>query len=451
MSELPSRTDLEVRRLGAPGLRTPLRNADLLVDEDDRVVLTSSTRKLQAFLDRGARPPSFERAGAREHLYFDPATIGVGVVSCGGLCPGINNVIRSLVLTLVHHYRVPRILGFRWGYAGLAGPGCEKEPPIELTTQLVSSIHALGGSVLGTSRGPQDVKAMVDRLEQLEISILFAIGGDGTLRGASALAAEVSRRGKDIAVIGVPKTIDNDIRWIERSFGFATAVEEARQAIVGAHAEARGAWNAIGLVKLMGRHSGFITAHASLANSDVNFCLVPEVPFTLDGRGGLLEVLELRLRERHHAVIAVAEGAGQDLIRAEVDEHARVPSGPRSGSDASGNVKLEDIGPFLKRRIGERLKDQGVEHTIKYIDPSYIVRSMPANSLDAAFCLQLGQHAVHAGMAGRTDMVVGYWNRRFTHVPIPVAVARRNTIDPDGPTWQRVLEATGQPSSMVGS
>jgi 6-phosphofructokinase 1 len=444
MMDLPTRDSLEVRRLGEADLPSPLRNTDLMVDEDDRVVVTSSTRRLQAFLDRGVRPPSFERAGARERIFFDPRGLGVGIVSCGGLCPGINNVIRSLVLTLVHHYHVPRILGFRWGFAGITGPVAEKEPPIELDTTIVSSIHGMGGSVLGTSRGPQDVGIMVDRLEQLGISILFAIGGDGTLRGASALAAEVARRKIDIAVIGIPKTIDNDIRWIERSFGFATAVEEARQAIVGAHTEARGAWNAVGLVKLMGRHAGFITAHASLANSDVNFCLVPEVPFTLDGRGGLLEALESRLRERHHAVIVVAEGAGQDLIRAARGE----AGGP--GRDASGNLKLEDIGPFLKRRIGEYLKARGMEYTIKYIDPSYIVRSMPANSMDAEFCLQLGQHAVHAGMAGRTDMVVGYWNRRFTHVPIPVATAKPACLDPAGPTWQRVLEATGQPSSIVG-
>ena len=447
MLELPSRECLEIRCLGEARVSSPLRSTDLMVDEDDRVVATSSTLRLQGFLDRGERPPSFERAGARERLYFDPKVTSVGIVSCGGLCPGINNVIRSLVLSLVHHYQVPRILGFRWGFSGLAGPGREKEPPLELTTGFVSSIHGMGGSVLGMSRGPQDVGVMADRLQELGISILFAIGGDGTLRGASALADEIARRGADIAVIGVPKTIDNDIRWMERSFGFATAVEEARQAIVGAHTEARGAWNAIGLVKLMGRHSGFITAHASLANSDVNFCLVPEVPFTLGGRGGLLEVLETRLKERQHAVIVVAEGAGQELIHAEAGDPAR----DASGRDLSGNLKLQDIGPFLKQRIGAYLKARGMDHTIKYIDPSYIVRSMPANSLDAEFCLQLGQHAVHAGMAGRTDMVVGYWNRRFTHVPIPVAVEQRNAIDPDGPTWQRVLEATGQPSSMVGS
>lgn len=448
MIELPKFEELVVARLDGAEVPSPLEGSDLTVDEGDRIIATSSTSRLQAYLDRGERPPSFERAGARARLHFDPKGLGVGIVSCGGLCPGINNVIRSIVLTLVHHYGVTRILGFRWGFAGVSGQGMGDGvdgdlEPLALDTRVVSSIHNMGGSVLGTSRGPQDVGVMVDRLQQLGVSILFTIGGDGTLRGASAISDEVARRGADIAVVGVPKTIDNDIRWIERSFGFATAVEEADQAIVGAHTEARGAWNGIGLVKLMGRHSGFITAHASLANNDVNFCLVPEVPFSLEGRGGLLETLELRLLERHHAVIVVAEGAGQDLIQAE--------TGEEPGRDVSGNVKLRDVGPFLKRKIGDYLAARGVEHTVKYIDPSYIVRSMPANSLDAEFCLQLGQHAVHAGMAGRTDLVVGYWNRRFTHVPIQVAVAELNAIDPDGPTWQRVLEATGQPSLTSGT
>ncbi|MEM8931711.1 MAG: ATP-dependent 6-phosphofructokinase, partial [Acidobacteriota bacterium] len=302
----------------------------------------------------------------------------------------------------------------------------------------VEPIHRLGGSILGSSRGPRDVDAMVDHLEALGIRILFTIGGDGTLRGASAIADTIRSRGLDIAVVGIPKTIDNDIACIERSFGFATAVDEARQALVGAHAEARGAWNGIGLVKLMGRHSGFITAHASLANSDVNFCLVPEVPFTLDGSGGFLDALEHRLLDRHHAVVVVAEGAAQDILQ----DPAHVTH------DASGNVKLQDVGPFLKRKIRQHLDARGIDHTVKYIDPSYIVRSMPASSIDAEYCLQLGQHAVHAAMAGRTDMVVGYWNRHFTHVPIDVAVARRKRLDPAGGTWQRVLEATGQPTSM---
>lgn len=278
---------------------------------------------------------------------------------------------------------------------------------------------------------------MVDTLMAHRVSVLFAIGGDGTLRGASALHAEIARRGLTIGVIGVPKTIDNDLEWIDRSFGFATAVDEAQRTLVAAHQEARGAWNGIGLVKLMGREAGFIAAHATLANCDVNFCLVPEVPFALEGRNGFLRALERRLDEKHHAVIVVAEGAGQQLIQQAGDVQR----------DESGNIRLKDIGVFLKDHMGRYLKERKGRSTIKYIDPSYSIRSLPANSIDAEFCLVLGQHAVHAGMAGRTNIIVGYWNQRFTHVPIPLVVSARRQLDPSGDTWQRVLEATGQPQS----
>ncbi len=436
--DLPSPTELEIEKLGGCTVASPLLSRrERFQGDQDRILVASRISQLGNPIEP-SNVPSFEAAGARRDIFFEPAEIACGIVTCGGLCPGINNVIRSVVLALIHGYGVQRIYGFRYGYAGLAGDP-EVGPPIELTGPLVEPIHRLGGSFLGSSRGPQDLGVMAENLERLGIRILFAIGGDGTLRGAAALAAEIARRGGQISVIGIPKTIDNDIHLVERSFGFATAVEEARQAIVGAHAEARGALNGVGLVKLMGRHSGFITAHASLSNSDVNFCLVPEVPFALHGERGFLNALERRLRERRHAVIVVAEGAGQNLIQA----------AEGLGHDASGNTRLKDIGVFLKAQIHEHLSSRGLTHTVKYIDPSYIVRSLPANSVDAEYCLVLGQHAVHAGMAGRTSMVVGYWNRHFTHVPISLATSRRKEIEPEGTIWPRVLEATGQPASMM--
>ena len=307
-----------------------------------------------------------------------------------------------------------------------------------LTPEQVDHIHEQGGTLLGSSRGPQEVGEMVDTLVRHDVGILFAIGGDGTLRGASALAQEALRRNLRISVIGIPKTIDNDIEWLWQSFGFSTAVEEARKSLVAAHNEARGAWNGIGLVKLMGRHSGFIAANATLANSDVNFCLVPEVTFTLEGEGGFLQALERRLEAKRHAVIAVAEGAAQDILQDPANQER----------DPSGNLRLKDVGVFVRDEIIRYFSARNTEVTIKYIDPSYIIRSLPANALDSEYCLLLGQHAVHAGMAGRTDMVVGYWNQTFTHVPIAVAVAHRKTIDPSEESWQRVLEATGQPAVM---
>jgi 6-phosphofructokinase 1 len=400
---------------------------------------SADTQDLEPFLEAGQIPPSFELAGSRSQLFFDPTVLTCGIVTCGGICPGLNDVIRSVVRTLTFGYGVPRILGFRYGFAGLASKNGYE--PITLTPELVDSIHEQGGTLLGSSRGPQAINDMIDTLVRHEVGILFTMGGDGTLRGASALSQEIQRRGLPISIIGIPKTIDNDLDWIERSFGFATAVEQATPAIEAAHTEARDAWNGVGLVKLMGRRSGFIAAHASLANPDVNFCLIPEISFTLTGEEGFLRVLERRLDSRRHAVIVVAEGAGQDLLQDPAHQEY----------DASGNPRLKDIGVFLRDQMTRYFAEQGKEATIKYIDPSYIIRSLPANALDSEFCLILGQHAVHAGMAGRTDMVVGYWNQRFTHMPIRLAVSRRKQLDPQGAEWQSVLQATGQPAAMVGT
>lgn len=431
--ELPDAAALAVDRLGEGSVVSPLRARHaLFVGDAERILLEAELGALTPFLARGEPPPAFERAGPRERLFFDPARITAGVLTCGGLCPGLNNVIRSVVMQLHYGYGVRRVLGFRYGYAGLA-PDSGHEPQA-LTPELVESLHEHGGTILGSSRGPQDLGAMVDTLVARGVDVLVVIGGDGGLRGASALAGEIRRRGLPIAVVGVPKTIDNDLQWTARSFGFDTAVSEASKVILAAHAEARGAWNGVGLVKLMGRHSGFIAAHASLACSDVNFCLVPEVPFTLDGEGGFLGALEQRLAEKHHAVVVVAEGAGQELC---ADD-----SGAR---DASGNLKLADVGVFLRDRIAAHF---GSDATVRYIDPSYTIRSQPATASDAELCLILGQYAVHAAMAGRTDVVVGMWNQHPVHVPIRLAVERRRRLDPDGDFWRHVLDATGQPASM---
>ncbi len=429
--------ELNVQVLGACRVPSPLGvQGGRFVEEANRVLACSDVFGLQSFLQAQQPPPSFEPAGPRSQVFFDSQSLICGIVTCGGLCPGVNNVIRSIVLTLYYGYGVKRVLGYRYGYAGLSSKS--GFAPLELTPQAVENIHRQGGTVLGSSRGPQDVGEMVDTLTAHRVGVLFLIGGDGTFRGGAALHAEMARRGAQIGVLGVPKTIDNDLEWIERSFGFATAVDEAQRVILGAHQEARGAWNGIGLVKLMGREAGLIAAHATLASSDVNFCLVPEVPFALEGEHGFLRALERRLNDKHHAVIVVAEGAGQHLIE-EAGEVRR---------DESGNLRLKDVGVFLKDRMGRYLKERGLKATIKYIDPSYTIRSLPANSIDAEFCLVLGQQAVHAGLAGRTNMIVGFWNQRFTHVPIPLAVSVRRQLDPNGDTWERVLETTGQPRSM---
>jgi 6-phosphofructokinase 1 len=428
--ELP---DLTIEKLGSPMIDSPLIKAKChFIDDGEKVLLYSHSENLKASKDSGTELPMFERAGPRRKIFFEPEKLNCGIVTCGGLCPGLNDVIRTITLSLLWQYRVKAVYGFRYGYAGLSSKAPKE--PVLLTPELVDEIHLKGGDILSSSRGPQDVDDMVDNLEKRGIGLLFTIGGDGTLRGARDLTSTIKKRRLKISVIGIPKTIDNDICGIEQSFGFSTAVEAARPAILCAHAEAKGAWNGIGLVKLMGRDSGFIAAYATLANSDVNFCFIPEVPLVLEGENGFLQALEKRLDEKHHAVIVVAEGVGRQL------------SGTNGiqKRDASGNIVREDIGLILKERITRYFADKKKPMSLKYIDPSYMIRSLPADSNDSVFCVMLGQNAVHAGMSGRTNMVAGYRNQYFVHIPISLTVLKKKKVDPDGHLWQTVLETTGQ-------
>lgn len=424
------RLDFTVARLGEGRFPSPMSGIHF-VEEADRILFHSRPAQVRACMEQGQSLPSMEAAGPRQSLFFEPGKTRCAIVTCGGLCPGINDVIRAIVLCLHYHYHTSPVLGFRYGYEGL-NPA-SGHPVVELTPQLVDRIHQLGGTMLGSSRGPQEIPLMVDTLEAMGIQVLFTIGGDGTLRGAHALAQEIKKRNLAMSVIGVPKTIDNDISFIERSFGFETAVAQARMVTQSAHTEAVSARNGIGLVKLMGRESGFIAAYTVLADNDVNFCLVPEAPFSLPG---FLRALEERIGRRGHAVIVAAEGAGQELL------------GGLPEKDASGNPKLGDIGVFLRDRIRAHFRERGIRVDLKYIDPSYTIRSGLPNAQDAAFCLLLGHHAVHAAMSGRTDMVVGYWQGHFTHVPIALAVSARKRIDPRGHLWESVLAVTGQPRNM---
>lgn len=422
--------DFTIEQLGDCRIPSPMQCGRFIGDQE-RLLYHSRYEEIRPSIEAGVEPPALELAGPRERIFFDPAQTVCGIVTCGGLCPGINNVIRAIVLSLHHHYGIRRIYGFRYGYEGLVKR--HGHEPVLLTPETVNDIGDQGGTILSSSRGPQDPAEMVDYLVEMGINILFAIGGDGTLKGAAAVADEALRRNRPLSVIGIPKTIDNDISFMHMTFGFETAVAEAQRAIDAAHAEATGARNGIGLVKLMGRDSGFIAAYATLVNGQVNFCLIPESTFTLEG---LVRSLTERLEQRGHAVIVVAEGAGQDLLSSTEER------------DPSGNAKLGDVGMWLRDAIRLSFAQAGREVTIKYIDPSYIIRSQPANPHDAAFCLLLGHNAVHAGMSGRTNTVIGVWNDTFVHVPICLATQKRKKIDPQGWLWSSVMASTGQPGKM---
>lgn len=422
--------DTTIESLGEARIDSPLRNLQFVTD-DTRVLMNSSADQFEQHLRDGSVPVSFQKAGPSRKIYFDPSKLKCALVTCGGLCPGLNDVIRSVVLTLYHAYGVRNILGIRYGLQGFIPQ--HGHSVMELLPDSVSEINEVGGTILSSSRGPQDIELIVDALERMNVGILFAIGGDGTFRAAAQIAEEVHKRRDRISVVGIPKTIDNDINLLSRSFGFNTAVSRASEAISSAHVEATGFPNGIGVVKLMGRHSGFIAATAALAKRNANFVLIPESDFDLDGPHGLLAVLEKRLHDRKHAVLVVAEGAGQDYCAIE-------------GYDESGNRRLGDIGIFLRDRISAYFKEKGIELNLKYIDPSYMIRSVAATANDSVFCGFLGQNAVHAGMAGKTNMVVGARNDEFVYIPFSLVIGGRKHVDLEGKLWSSVLEATGQPS-----
>lgn len=421
--------DFAITKLGKPTITSPLRDINFETD-DASVVYETDAKKIMEYHKKSGKLLAFEKGGPRKKIFHDPKWTKAAILTAGGLCPGLNDVIKGLTLTLKARYEVPIVYGIRYGYKGLI-PDFGYEPMI-LTEENVNDIHEQGGTILGSSRGQQDEKIMVETLARMNINVLFCIGGDGTLRCAHDTVKEIQRRELAISVVCIPKTIDNDINFIDKTFGFETAVYATNNVITAAHNEAEGAYNGVGLIHVMGRDSGFIAAYASLANSHVNYCLIPEEPFTFEGSGNsIFDSIVRRLENRKHAVVIVAEGAGQEHIKSEDVE-----------KDKSGNVLHHDIGQFLKSKFGELAKKRGVELSIKYFDPSYMIRSLPAHGTDAVFCLILAQNAVHAAMNGLTDIVIGHWNDSFTHVPIAMATSKRKKIDINGPLWRSVRGMT---------
>ncbi len=436
MGQYSDTDNTTITTLGAANILSPLadpahHNHLHFTSDDDRVLIDIDATRITRAFEKGMPPPTLECAGPRSKIYFDPCKVRCALVTCGGICPGLNAIIRSVVLELHYRYGVRRIFGIRYGLQGFIAK--YRHDLMELTPEVVADIMKKGGTILSSSRGGQDMEAIVDCLDRLGIGVLFMIGGDGTLMAATLIADAALSRGLKISVIGIPKTIDNDIHMVSRSFGFDTAVDVATHAIRAAHNEATGYPNGIGLIKLMGRHSGFIAATAALAEPDVNFVLIPEVDFDLDGPSGLLARLEERLKQRGHAVIVVAEGAGQKLFNEKMTQR-----------DKSGNIRLLDIGRRLKDEIATYFKKKEIDITIKYIDPSYIIRSLPANANDQVFCNFLGRNAVHAAMAGKTKVLVGHWNGHFVHIPMRMSAGKRKQVAPEGELWRSVLATTGQ-------
>ena len=435
--------DFTVEQLGPCKIKSPIELSTVVGDAYANYVRDDSFVRNRINVFSPDEPNSvdssnlLQKAGPREKIYFDPKKVKAGICTCGGLCPGLNDVIRAVVRCLWNRYGVREILGFRFGYRGLFQDS--NLEPMKLTPDVVDEIHKIGGSFIGTSRGGGDRLPTdgVDTIERLGINMMFVIGGDGTQHGALTLAEAIQKRGLECAVVGIPKTVDNDFLLIDRSFGFETAVQQAKEAIASMHMEARSQPNCISVVKLMGRESGFIAAQAALASHETNFCLIPEVPFDMEGPNGFLANLERRLKDHQHAVVVVAEGAGQELFTSD------------GATDASGNKKLADIGVYLRDEIKKYFASKNIPIDLKYCDPSYQIRSAVTIASDSVYCERLGNNAVHAAMAGKTKMVVGLVHDKFVYIPTKMAIASRNFVDPEGALWRDALDATGQPILMV--
>ncbi|VVB11182.1 unnamed protein product [Arabis nemorensis] len=399
------------------------------VDADDSV-----PQKIVVHKD-SSRGIHFRRAGPRQKVYFESDEVHACIVTCGGLCPGLNTVIKEIVSSLSYMYGVKRILGIDGGYRGFYAKNT-----VSLDSKVVNDIHKRGGTILGTSRGGHDTTKIVDSIQDRGINQVYIIGGDGTQRGASVIFEEIRRRGLKVAVIGIPKTIDNDIPVIDKSFGFDTAVEEAQRAINAAHVEAESIENGIGVVKLMGRYSGFIAMYATLASRDVDCCLIPESPFYLEGEGGLFEYIEKRLKESGHMVLVIAEGAGQDLMSKSMESMTL--------KDASGNKLLKDVGLWLSQSIKDHFNQKKMVMNLKYIDPTYMIRAVPSNASDNVYCTLLAQSAVHGAMAGYTGYVSGLVNGRQTYIPFYRITEKQNNVVITDRMWARLLSSTNQPSFL---
>jgi len=372
------------------------------------------------------------RANATRHIYWDPKDVRAAIVTCGGLCPGLNSVVRELTDCLYNEYGVKDILGMRGGYHGLSNP--EELTPMYLTPKIVNEIHMKGGSVLMAGRGGNDCIRIVDKLKERDINMLFVVGGDGTQSGAHALFLEARKRKMPISIVGVPKSIDNDVMYFDKTFGFESAVAEAVSVIRGSFVEATSANRAVSIVKLMGRDAGFVSMYAAVASNLVDLCLIPEVDVKLQD---VLAYVDKVLAQKGYMVVAVAEGAGQNFVESE-------------GVDPTGHTKYGDVGVFLRDAINEHLKRSDDGGRSFYFDPSYMIRAVPANPIDHIFCSRLSRDAVHTAMRGYTGVCVGPIHNIIIIMPMNNIASRQKTVNVHRNMWQVCVHQSGMPQQLAG-
>jgi 6-phosphofructokinase 1 len=451
---------------------------------------------------------TFAEAGPRNMLRFPghhKKLLKVGVLVSGGIAPGINAVISGIVQRHVLYHtpqitdlRVPgktprsytlQVFGFRNGFAGLlAGDDVtvlyDSDSPDEKLRAHLRRIANRGGSEIGTSRyddllstadpdkREKDLDQVAENLANRHFDILYVIGGDGSMRAAHATWKRSRDNGKSLSVIGVPKTMDNDILWVWQSFGFLSAVEKAREALQQLHTEATSNPR-LCVVQLFGSDSGFVVSHAALASGVCDAALIPEVPFTMKKLADYItERLSKRFRpgaggQSPYGMIVMAETAvPQDaedyLSDPEVDldenEKAAIQAFVSKGCRVHGQTPdelrtggLKVVSRVLQKRIREMKVDDAywADFRVFTNEPRHLLRAIPPSASDVAFGQRLGVLAVDNAMAGYTDFMISQWMTEYVLVPLDLVVLGRKRVPPNGIFWKSVVASTGQPPELV--
>lgn len=330
----------------------------------------------------------------------------IGVLTGGGDCPGLNAVIRAVERAGIKYDF--GTLGIRNGWQGLIDGDVEP-----LTDFSVSGILPKGGTILGTSRtnplkNPSDFQKIKANIKKYGIHALVVIGGDGTL----SAARDVAKQG--ISVVGIPKTIDNDICGTDMTFGFDTAVSTVTEAIDRLHTTAESHHRII-VVEVMGRNVGWIAVTAGIAGG-ADEILIPEVHFTMDG-------VCKKLKDRYDAgkkfsIVVIAEGAHEKDLG--------LPSVPENERDECGHEKFVGVGNILGKELERRL---GIETRVTIL--GHVQRGGSPTAYDRVLATRFGVAAVQLVHAGDFGKMVALQGNRITSITLESAVNQLKTVDPE--------------------
>jgi 6-phosphofructokinase 1 len=455
----PKRLNLEGGGYKNPTLDEEDKPRSAFVREGASIPVLHDWDIIQVFADNGYLDafPRFLRTGEQPEYRFDPTDVTIGILIAGGIAAGLNMVVDSIVK---RHFALAtqiaggepqslRIYGYDGGYKGMMqskrfllapteGAGRRANYPAGLPIRATDGQATSGGSTLvKAGRGEEltDEQAIlslarehVRKIVTEGLDILYVIGGNGTLSWAARLceALEEMQDAKPIAIVGGPKTMDNDVFFTDATFGFRTAVDVATNFVLGIHHDAR-AQDRIGLLEVFGASAGWVALHAHADSGEGDEVLIPErMPEKREDHndflGGILDYVEKRLEDNDHAVVVVAEGA--------MPEWQWRDAGAKDRAFANLLSKM-------KQRYGPARAEAGKEpFAISDVRTRYLVRGTPPNTYDIELCKVTGRLMVDTALAGFTGCAVHRWQNDYVLVPFRTAAERLKQV----PMWDVFLQ-----------